>query len=52
MIKIDQFAEIDLRTATILAAERVPDTDKLMKLQVDVGDHEIEDGREEERQRH
>ena len=40
MIKIDQFAEIDLRTATILEAERVPDTDKLMQLRVDVGDHE------------
>ena len=40
MIKIDQFMEIDLRSATIVAAERVPDTDKLMKLQVDVGDHE------------
>lgn len=40
MIDIDQFKEIDLRTATIVAAERVPDTDKLMKLQVDVGDHQ------------
>ena len=39
MIKIDQFMEIDLRTATIVAAERVPETDRLMKLEVDVGDH-------------
>ncbi len=39
MIKIEQFMEIDLRTATILSAERVPDTDRLMKLEVDVGDH-------------
>jgi methionyl-tRNA synthetase len=40
MIDIDQFKQIDLRTATIVAAERVPDTDKLMKLEVDVGDHQ------------
>jgi methionyl-tRNA synthetase len=37
MIDINQFMEIDLRTATIVAAERVPDTDKLMKLEVDLG---------------
>lgn len=40
MIDINQFMEIDLRTATITAAERVPDTDKLMKLQVDLGDEQ------------
>ncbi len=39
MINIDQFMEIDLRTATIVSAERVPETDRLMKLEVDVGDH-------------
>ena len=39
MIDINQFQQIELRTATIVAAERVPDTDKLMKLEVDVGDH-------------
>jgi len=39
VINIDQFMEIELRTATIIAAERVPDTDRLMKLEVDVGDH-------------
>jgi methionyl-tRNA synthetase len=38
MIDINQFMQIDLRTATIVAAERVPDTDKLMKLEVDLGD--------------
>lgn len=39
MINIDQFKEIELRTATIVSAERVPETDRLMKLEVDVGDH-------------
>ena len=39
MIDINQFMEIDLRAATIVSAERVPETDKLMKLEVDVGDH-------------
>ena len=39
MINIDQFKEIDLRTGTIVSAERVPDTDRLLKLEVDVGDH-------------
>ncbi len=39
MIDINQFMEIDLRAATIVVAERVPDTDRLMKLEVDVGDH-------------
>ncbi|MGD8327966.1 MAG: methionine--tRNA ligase subunit beta [Acidobacteriota bacterium] len=38
MIDINQFMEIELRTATILEAERVPDTDKLMKLQIDLGE--------------
>ena len=40
MISIDQFAEIELRTATIVSAERVPETDKLMKMQVDIGTEE------------
>ena len=40
MIDIGQFQEIELRTATIVSAERVPDTDKLMRLEVDAGDEE------------
>jgi len=40
MIDIDQFMEIELRTATITAAERVPETDKLMRLEVDLGDEQ------------
>lgn len=39
-ITIDDFAKIDLRVATIVAAERVPKTDKLIKLQVKIGDEE------------
>lgn len=36
-ITIDDFAKIDLRVATVVAAERVPKTDKLIKLQVKIG---------------
>lgn len=33
----DDFAAMDIRTATVLAAERVPKTDKLLKLTIDTG---------------
>lgn len=36
-VAFDDFAKMDLRTATILEAERVPKTDKLLKLKVDTG---------------
>lgn len=36
-IQYDDFAKLDIRTATIVAAERVPKADKLLKLQVDLG---------------
>jgi len=36
-ITYDDFSKMDLRTATILEAERVPKSDKLMKLLVDTG---------------
>lgn len=39
-ITIDDFAKIDLRVAIVIAAERVPKTDKLIKLQVKIGDEE------------
>lgn len=39
-ITIDDFAKIDLRVATVVVAERVPKTDKLIKLQVKIGDEE------------
>lgn len=39
-ITIDDFAKIDLRVATVVSAERVPKTDKLIKLQVKIGNEE------------
>ncbi len=36
-ISFDDFAKIDIRTATILEAERVPKTKKLLKLKIDTG---------------
>lgn len=36
-ISYEEFAKMDIRTGTILAAERVPKTDKLLKLTVDTG---------------
>jgi methionyl-tRNA synthetase len=36
-ITIDDFAKIKLRTAVVLEAERVPKSEKLLKLQVDLG---------------
>lgn len=39
-ITIDDFAKIDLRVATVIAAERVPKTDKLMKIQIKLGEEE------------
>lgn len=37
-IGIEDFAKVDLRVATILTAEKVPKTDKLMKLSVKIGE--------------
>jgi methionyl-tRNA synthetase len=39
-ISIDQFFETELRVAKILTAERVPNTDKLLKMTVDIGGEE------------
>ncbi|MCQ2115733.1 MAG: methionine--tRNA ligase [Bacteroidales bacterium] len=36
-ITFDDFQKMDIRTATVLAAERVPKTDKLLKLSIDTG---------------
>ena len=36
-ISIDDFFKIDLRVAKVLAAEKVPNSRKLMKLSIDVG---------------
>lgn len=40
MIDIEDFSKVDLRVVEILAAEPVPKTDKLMKIQVSLGDEE------------
>lgn len=39
-VSYDDFSKMDIRTATILEAEKVPKTDKLLKLKVDTG-HDI-----------
>ena len=38
LITFDQFSKIDLRVATVIEAERIPRTDKLMKLQIKIGE--------------
>ena len=37
IITIDEFGKIDLRVAVVLAVERVPKTEKLLKLELDLG---------------
>ncbi len=37
-INIDDFQKVDLRVGKILSAEKVPETDKLLKLSVDLGE--------------
>lgn len=36
-VSFDEFSRIDIRTATILEAEKVPKTNKLLKLKIDTG---------------
>ena len=36
-VSFDDFGAMDIRTATVLSAERVPKTDKLLKLTIDTG---------------
>ena len=38
MINIDEFKRIDIVVGKILSAEKIPDTDKLLKLAVDLGE--------------
>ena len=38
MINIEDFKKIELAVGKILSAEKVPDTDKLLKLSVDLGE--------------
>ncbi|MGC2422924.1 MAG: methionine--tRNA ligase [Nitrospirota bacterium] len=37
VIKIDDFMKVDLRVGKVLEAERVPKSDKLVKMQIDIG---------------
>lgn len=39
-ITYDDFAKLDLRVATILAAEKVPKADKLLKLTIRIGEEQ------------
>ena len=38
MITYDDFAKVEIRVGKILSAEKIPDTDKLLKLSVDMGE--------------
>jgi methionine--tRNA ligase beta chain len=38
MISYDDFKKIEIRAGKILSAEKIPDTDKLLKLSVDLGE--------------
>jgi len=38
MINIEDFAKIDIRVGKVLSAEKVPETNKLLKLSVDMGE--------------
>jgi methionyl-tRNA synthetase len=37
LISLDQFQKIDLRVAEIISAEKVPKSDKLLKIEVEIG---------------
>ena len=38
MITYDDFKKVEIRAGKILSAEKIPDTDKLLKLSVDLGE--------------
>ncbi len=40
MITYDEFKKVEIRAGKILSAEKIPDTDKLLKLMVDFGEFE------------
>ncbi len=40
MITYDEFKKVEIRAGKILSAEKIPDTDKLLKLSVDFGEFE------------
>lgn len=37
-LSLDEFKRADIRVGTVLEAQRVPDTDKLLRLEVDLGE--------------
>ena len=37
-VKFDDFAKLDIRIGTIVSAEKVPETDKLLRLEIDFGE--------------
>ncbi len=39
MITYEDFAKVEIRAGKILSAEKIPDTDKLLKLMVDFAEH-------------
>ena len=41
MITYDDFKKVEIRAGKILSAEKIPDTDKLLKLSVDLGEEKI-----------
>jgi len=42
IITIDEFRQVDLRVADVLACERIPGADRLLKLGLRIGDEERE----------
>jgi tRNA-binding EMAP/Myf-like protein len=38
MINIDEFKKVEIKIGKILSVEKVPETDKLLKLSVDFGE--------------
>lgn len=40
MINIDDFSKVEIKVGTVVSAERVPATDKLLRLMVDLGEPE------------
>ncbi|MFZ1987885.1 MAG: hypothetical protein WAV21_02540 [Minisyncoccia bacterium] len=41
MIGIDEFSKIEVKVGTVRLAERVPETDKLIRLMIDFGEPEL-----------
>ncbi len=40
LISLDQFQQVDLRVAEVIAAEKIPKADKLLKVEVVIGDND------------